>query len=111
MNISDDWLNTETIKRPPTLVIVPSKNKTYKYFADIKYADFTGIQDISSTYPKAECYIVPPYKPLMYVALRSFKEITDVYAIRGTTNIFSYFSIFLFIFRGERNKKVLQKIQ
>ena len=90
VNISYDWLNTETIKRPPTLVIVPPKNKTHEYLVDIKYADFTTIQDISRTYPRAECYIVPPYKPLMYVAMYSPSSATNVYAIRGTTHSFIF---------------------
>lgn len=86
VNTSMDWLNTETIKRPPTLVIIPPKNKTHDYIVDIKYADFTGIHDISSSYAKAECYIVPPYKPLMYVSLYSPESVADIYAIRGITH-------------------------
>lgn len=83
MNISTDWLNTDTIQKPPTLVIVLPKNKNLDLLIDIKYADFTGIQDIQNGYPDAECYIIPPYKPLMYVALRSFSATTNVYALRG----------------------------
>lgn len=83
MNVSRDFLNTETIKRPPTLVIVPPSSDHKKFLLDIKYADFTGIQDIPNGYPDAECYIIPPYKPLMYVALYSPEMITDIYALRG----------------------------
>lgn len=83
VNISADFLNTETMRRPPTLVIIPPRNKSLKFLVDIKYADFSGIQDIPNGYPEAECYIVPPYKPLMYVALYSPIEPTNIYALRG----------------------------
>ena len=78
-----DWLNTETIKRPPTIVVFPQKNSDKEFLFDLKYADFTGIQDVPNRYPKAECYIIPPYKPLMYVALCSPNTTTNVYALRG----------------------------
>ena len=83
LNVTKDWLNTETIKRPPTLVVVPQKNTDKDFLLDIKYADFTGIQDIPNKYPKADCYIIPPYKPLMYVALSSPDMVTNIYALRG----------------------------
>lgn len=94
MNISTDWLNTETIQKPPTLVIVLPKNKTLDLLIDIKYADFTGIQDIPNGYPDAECFIIPPYKPLMYVALHSSDMVTNIYALRGISKF--YFILFLF---------------
>lgn len=80
--IGDDWLNTETAKRPPTLVIVPSKYGP-KTIVDIKYTDFSGIQDIPNNYPRAECYIVPPYKEVMYISMYSPSNPISVYAIRG----------------------------
>lgn len=80
--IGKDWLNTETAQRPPTLVIVPSKYGP-KTIIDIKYTDFSGIQDIPYNYPQAECYIVPPYKEVMYISMFSPTNPVNVYAIRG----------------------------
>lgn len=65
------------------LVIVPPKGENRNFLLDVKYADFTGIQDIPNGYPEAECYIVPPYKPLIYVALHSPDKVTNIYAFRG----------------------------
>lgn len=83
--IATDWLNTETIKRPPTLVVVPRTSKGGKdsLSIDIKYVDFTGMQDVPLVYPEAECYIVPPYKHLAYITVYSPKSELDIYAIRG----------------------------
>lgn len=81
--VSTDWLNTETIQRPPTLLILP-KSRTKKHtIIDIKYTDFSGIQDVPNSYPRADCYIVPPYKNVMYVSIYSPTNLVDVYAIRG----------------------------
>lgn len=85
-NISMDWLNTETIKSPPTLVIVPPPGKSRNFLLDIKYADFTVVQDIPNGYPEADCYIIPPYKPFMYASLYSHNMTTNIYALRGKLN-------------------------
>ena len=86
LNYFMDWLSADTIREPATLVIVPKKKGKGGYMVDVKYMDFTGIEDVPYGYPEAECYIVPPYKPLMYTALYSPTEEVDVFAIRGTTN-------------------------
>ena len=82
-NITKDWLNTETTKMPPVLIVVPRAPKSQDFLLDIKYTDFTGIQDIPNGYPAAECYIIPPYKHLMHVAMYSPNVPLDVYALRG----------------------------
>lgn len=84
MNIFKDFLDTEQIKKPPTLVVVPKGKNLNDFIVDIRYTDFTGALDIPKGYPKAECYIVPPYKPLLYVGFQSDKDIkVDIYALRG----------------------------
>ena len=79
-----DWLNTETAKRPPVLVVVPQEPQTQNFLLDVKYTDFSGIQDIPYDYPRAKCFIVPPFKPLMYTSLFSPSKSLDIYALRGT---------------------------
>ena len=87
MNYFMDWLNTETIREPATLVVVPKSGKGKSDFmVDVKYMDFTGIEDVPYGYPEARCYIIPPYKPVMYTALYSPTEEVDVFAIRGITH-------------------------
>ena len=83
MIINEDFLNTESIKRPPMLVIIPDDTNNQKFLIDVKYTDFTGTLDIPVGYPNAECYIVPPYKPLMYVAMITDGQKISVYALRG----------------------------
>ena len=77
-----DWLNTETIKKPPTIVITrESLNETF--LMDIRYADFSVVLDIPNGYPESECYIVPPYKPLSYISFYPYNASIDIHALRG----------------------------
>ena len=68
---------------PPVLSVAPRVPMLQDFLLDIKYTDFTGIQDILNGYPAAECYIIPPYKPLMHVAMYSPSVPLDVYALGG----------------------------
>ena len=65
------------------MVVVPRGGDFQGIAIDIKYVDFTGVQDIPFVYPKAECYIVPPYKHVMYATVYSPSTTVDVYAIKG----------------------------
>ena len=86
VNYFMDWLSPETIREPATLVVVPKNGKgKNEFMVDVKYMDFTGIEDVPYGYPEAKCYIIPPYKPVMYTALYSPTEEVDVFAIRGIT--------------------------
>ena len=79
-----DSLTTEKMQRPPTVVVVPRVKSNQNYLVDVKYADFTGTLDIPNGYPEAECYIVPPYKPLLYIGTRVDKNtFVDVYTLSG----------------------------
>lgn len=90
MKITNDFLNTETTKRPPTLVIVPRNKSTEEFLVDVKYSDFTGVLDIPKGYPKVECYIVPPYKHLMHVSMHLGNQHLSVYVLRGKTRTTHY---------------------
>ena len=83
MITSEDFLNTEKMKRPPTLVVIPGDAKNQTFLSDVRYTDFTSALDIPVGYPSAECYIVPPYKPLMYVGMIAGGKNISVYALRG----------------------------
>ena len=83
VKVTDDFLNTEKTKRPPTLVIIPRNKSNEEFLVDVKYSDFTGVLDIPKGYPKAECYIVPPYKHLMHVSMHLGNQRLSVYALRG----------------------------
>lgn len=84
VKVFDDFLTTEGIKRPPTVVIVPRNKKWDKLLVDVKYVDFTGSLDVPEGYPEAECYIIPPYKPLLYISVQSENNaIVDIYTLRG----------------------------
>ena len=80
---TSDWLNTETIKRPPTILIIPDDPSSQNFVLDIKYTDFTGVLDIPNGYPRSECYIIPPYKPYMHATLYSPNASVRIYALRG----------------------------
>lgn len=84
MKVFKDFLNTEEIQKPPTVVIFPPKDKRGDFIIDIKYADFAGSLDIPRGYPDAECYIVPPYKPLLYIATRTMHSPPiEIFVLRG----------------------------
>ena len=72
--------------------------KARNLLLDIKYADFSGIQDIPNACPRADCYIVPPYKPLMYTALHSPRVGTNIYAFRGIKQTYkqAYYIIYTY---------------
>lgn len=77
------------MRNPPTIVIIPRDKANQSFLVDVKYADFTAALDIPVDYTDAECYIVPPYKPLMYVGLRSREDsFVDIYALRRMIIIF-----------------------
>lgn len=79
-----DIINTERIGRPPTLVIVPRVKKWDNFLIDIRYADFAYTLDIPKSYSNEQCYIVPPYKPILSVSVQSgINAHTDVYLLRG----------------------------
>ena len=81
----DDFLNTEKIRKPATIVIVPRNKEKQDFLSDIRYVDFTAALDIPNGYTRSDCYIIPPYKPLLYVGLQAKNDTgMDVYAIRGT---------------------------
>lgn len=83
--IYDDFLNTEKIQRPPAIIIVPHDVTKQNFTIDIRYADFTATLDVPVGYTNAECYIVPPYKPLLYVGVQPGADTyVSVYAVRGT---------------------------
>ena len=71
------WQNKSTIRPPPTVVIRPESPNS-GFTLDVRYVDYTAVFDVydhgSSTHPP--CYIVPPYKPLMYLASVSTTPIT-----------------------------------
>lgn len=77
-----DWTSTSTIMTPPTIVAIPG-NPYKPFILDVNYADFSGVLDIPNGYPVAPCYVVPPYKPLVYTVLQSNTNVT-VLAFRGT---------------------------
>lgn len=90
-------LNTEEIRRPPTIVIVPQDASKQNFTIDIRYADFTTTIDVPVGYSKAECYIVPPYKPLLYVGIQpGVDAYVNVYAIRGKNKYLHFYS-YIFI--------------
>ena len=77
-----DWLNTEAIKKPPTIVIT-RESLSNTFLMDIRYADFSAVLDIPNGYPKSKCYIVPQYKPLSYISFHPYNAKVSVYALRG----------------------------
>ena len=77
-----DWLNTEAMKKPPTIVIT-RESLSNTFLMDIRYADFSAVLDIPNGYPKSKCYIVPPYKPLSYISFHPHNAKVSVYALRG----------------------------
>lgn len=84
VKLYNDFLNTESILKPPTVVIVPRNKSSQNFIADARYADFTSALDTPVGYSNAECYIVPPYKPVMYVGLQAEKDsFIDIYLLRG----------------------------
>lgn len=85
VNYQSDWTSPSTIREPATLIVVPKNPKSQDFMLDVKYVDYTGIEDIPYGYPASPCYILPPYKPLMYTAMHSPSEEVDVYALRGIT--------------------------
>lgn len=68
---------------PPTVVIIP-KDPYKPFIVDVNYVDFSGVLDIPHGYPVAPCYVVPPYKPLVYTVLQSYSPVT-VLSFRGKT--------------------------
>lgn len=88
LKLFKDSLNTEKIQRPPMVVIVPRNKANQSFLVDVKYADFTGTLDIPNGHPGAECYIVPPYKPLLYIGTQTDKNVSvDVYTLSGNRTI------------------------
>lgn len=84
VKVYDDLLNTETIREPATIVIIPRNKEKQDFIIDVRYVDFTSAIDIPVGYSSSECYIVPPYKPLLYVGIQpEIDSYVDVYAIRG----------------------------
>lgn len=84
MEIYKDFLNTENILRPPTVVIVPRNKSAQNFIADVRYADCTSTLDVPVGYSSAECYIVPPYKPITYIGVQADEDsFVDVYTLRG----------------------------
>lgn len=81
------WNKKETIKPAPTVVIKPSSPGT-PFNLDVSYVDYTAVFDVfdynSSSYPP--CYILPPYKPLMYIAGTTISPVS-VYLLNGTFTI------------------------
>lgn len=93
-----DTLNPEKVQRPPTVVIVPRKPK-HDFIVDITYVDFTWTLDIPGGISNAECYIVPPYKPVLFVASENEKNILyDVYTLTGNKTLVIITSTSLFSF-------------
>lgn len=85
-----DILNTEKIQRPPTIVVVPRNNVRNSFLIDVRYPDFTGTLDIPVDVPDTDCYIVPPYKPLMFAGFQAESTASfDVYTLRGNNIIHS----------------------
>lgn len=79
-----DFLNTEEVRKPPTIVIVPRNKSTQNFLVDVRYVDFTSTLDIPIEYSNDDCYIVPPYKPIVYVGLQAdMDSFVDIYALRG----------------------------
>lgn len=82
VNYIPGWNNKDTIKPAPTVVIKPSDDSPFTL--DVSYVDHTAVFDVfdrdSSSHPK--CYILPPYKPLMYIAGTTEKPIS-VYLVNG----------------------------
>lgn len=77
-----DWLNTETAKKPPTIVII-RKNVSEPFILDVAYADFSGVRDVPNEYSQSKCYVIPSYKPLAYISLYPRNSNVDIYAIRS----------------------------
>lgn len=49
-------------------------------------------------YPEAECYIIPPYKPLLYISVQSESNaVLDIYTLRGEFIFLSQF-VFTLVF-------------
>lgn len=93
-----DTLNPAKVQRPPTVVIVPRKPK-HDFIVDITYVDFTWTLDIPGGISNAECYIVPPYKPVLFVASENEKNILyDVYTLTGNKPLIIITSTSLFPF-------------
>lgn len=77
---------------PPTIVAIP-ENPYDSFILDVNYVDFSGVLDIPNGYPVAPCYVVPPYKPLVYTVLHSNSNVT-VLAYRGMAILFFIVSCF-----------------
>ena len=85
VTIYDDVINTEKIKRPPTIVVFPKNKTILNFIVDVTYADFTATLDVPTWSPKAECYIIPPYKPVMHIGHKKDKGADfDIYVLRGS---------------------------
>ena len=94
MIFSKDWLNTETIRKPPTIVIT-RESLSNTFLIDIRYADFSVVLDIPDGYPESKCYIIPPYKPLSYITFHPYNANISVYALRGnSTQLPSFHFVF-----------------
>lgn len=77
------WDNKDTIKPAPTVIVKP-QTAGNPFTFDIHYVDHMTLFDIfnhnSTIHPP--CYIVPPYKPIAYIAGVSSLPIS-IYLIDG----------------------------
>lgn len=59
-------------------MIVP--NTKSQFILDVKYADYSTVFDTYES-PGAECYVIPPYKPYMYVMVSGGGM--KIYSLKG----------------------------
>lgn len=78
------WNKIDTIKPAPTIVVTPTTPNN-AFTLDVSYVDHTTVFDVfdvnATEHPP--CYIIPPYKPLMYVAGLSTNTLS-IQLIHGT---------------------------
>mgnify|MGYP004560551069 CR=1 FL=1 len=74
-----EWDGKRSTGVPKTLVVVPKEKKSFTL--DVKYADYTGVFDTYDQSRNPECYVIPPYKPVMYMYASGASM--DVYSLTG----------------------------
>ena len=77
-----EWDGKKSTGVPKTFVVVPKEKKSFTL--DVKYADYTGVFDTYDQSRKPECYVIPPYKPVMYMYASGASM--DVYSLTGKTS-------------------------
>ena len=74
-----EWDGKKSTGTPKTFVVVP--NSKGEFTLDVKYADYTSVFDTYDGDKSPKCYVIPPYKPVMYMYVSGPKM--DVYTLNG----------------------------